>query len=107
MSTVWIVPHSIKSSLPLNVISQHNHHVLTSSNATNTSSGSIVINASQWTNTHHACHAILVIRVMVMVVVWNVILVKCVVQTHHPQQHLIAVNVLLMGMDVGSVQKDM
>ena len=106
MTTVWIVPHSIKSSLPLNVFSQHNHHVLPSSNAISPSSGRDVINASQWTNTHHACHAMMVTRVMVMVVVWNVILVNAVFQTHHLLS-LIAVNVLLMGMDVGSVHKDM
>ena len=106
MATVWIVPHSIKSSLPLNVFSQNNHHVLPSSNVTNPSSGRHVINATQWTNTHHACHAMMATRVMDMVVVWNVILMNVVLQTHHPL-YLIAVNVLLMGMDVGSVQKDM
>ena len=86
MATVWIVPHSIKSSLNLNVISQHNPHVLLQSIVISPSSGRDVINANQWTVTQHACHAMRVIRVMVMVVVWNVILVNVVLQTHHLQQ---------------------
>ena len=90
MTTVWIVPHSRKSSLTLNVLSQNNHHVHPSSIAISPSSGRDVINANHWTVTQHACHAMMVIRVMVMVVVWNVILVNVVSQTHHPQQHLIA-----------------
>ena len=84
MTIVWIVPHSIKSSLPLNVISHRNHHVQPSSIAISPSSGRDVINANHWTRTQHACHAMRVIRVMVMVVVWNVILVNVVLQTHHP-----------------------
>ena len=86
MTTVWIVPQSIISFLNLNVISQSNHHVHPSSIAISPSSGRDVINANQWTVTQHACHAMRVIRVMVMVVVWNVILVNVVLQTHHPQQ---------------------
>jgi hypothetical protein len=106
MTTVWIVPSSKQSSLAIFVNSLNRTHVLLSFNVISPSSGGDVINVSQWRKGQDVKHVTMVIRVMGMVVVFHVHLMNAVLQTQYPPQELIIVlNVMMMGMDVGSVQK--
>jgi hypothetical protein len=78
--------------------------VLLSFNVISPSSGSIVINVSQWRKGQDVRHVTMVIRVMGMVVVFHVHLMNVVLRTSHPPLQIV-LNVMMMGMDVGSVQK--
>ncbi len=90
----------------MSVNSLNRTHVLMSFNAISPSSGRDVTNVSQWSQGQDVRHATMVTRVMGMVVVFHVHLMNVVLRTSHPLWHHIVLNVMMMGMDVGCVQKD-
>ena len=89
----------------MSVISLNRTHVLMSFNVISPSSGRTVTNASQWNQGQDVRHATMVTRVMGMEVVFHVHLMNVVLRTSHPLWHHIVLNVMMMRMDVGSVQK--
>ena len=88
----------------MTVISLNRTHVLMSFNVISPSSGRDVTNVIQWRQGQDVRHATMVTRVMGMVVVFHVHLMKCVVQTALILIQIV-LNAMMMGMDVGSVQK--
>ena len=90
----------------MSVISLNRTHVLLSLNAISLSSGRDVINVIQWSQGQDVRHVTMVLRVMGMEVVFHVHLMNVVLRTQHNQQGLIIVlNVMNLGMDVGSVNQ--
>ena len=59
----------------------------------------------QWNQGQDVRHAMLVSRVMEMEVVFHVHLMNAVLRTQHHPRCLIALNVMNLGMDVGSVHQ--
>ena len=75
-------------------------------NVISPSYGRDVINVIQWSQGQDVRHVTMVIRVMGMEVVFHVHLMNVVLRTSRPQQELIIVmNVMNLGMDVGSVHQ--
>ena len=87
------------------VISLNRTHVLMSLNVISPSSGRDVINVIQWSQGQDVRHVTMVIRVMGMEVVFHVHLMNVVLRTQHPLWHQIVLNVMNLGMDVGSVHQ--
>ena len=79
-------------------------HVLLSLNVISPSSGRDAINVIQWSQGQHVRHATMASRVMGMEVVCHVHLMNVVLRTQHPLFHLV-LNVMNLGMDVGSVHQ--
>ena len=106
MTTVWIVLSSKLSPLTLSVNNLNRTRVLISLSVTSPSSGRDVINVIQWSQGQDVRHVTMVSRVMGMEVVFHVHLMNVVLRTPHPPQELIIVmNVMNLGMDVGSVHQ--
>ena len=80
-------------------------HVLMSLNVISPSSGRDVINVIQWSQGQDVRHVTMVIRVMGIEVVFHVHLMNVVLRTQHPLWHHIVLNVMNLGMDVGSVHQ--
>ena len=104
MTTVWIVLLLKLSPLIIFVISLNRIRVLMCFNVISPSSGRDVTNVSQWSQGQDVRHATMVTRVMGMEVVFHVHLMNCVVQTQHLLTHIV-LNVMNLGMDVGSVHQ--
>ena len=86
------------------VTSLNRTHVLLSLNAISLSSGRDVINVNQRMNMQDVRHATMVSRVMGMEVVFHVHLMNVVLRTSHPLFQIV-LNVMNLGMDVGSVHQ--
>ena len=80
-------------------------HVLMSLNVISPSSGRGVINVIQWSQGQDVRHVTMVIRVMGMEVVFHVHLMNVVLKTSHLPHCSIVLNVMNLGMDVGSVHQ--
>ena len=90
----------------MSVNSLNRTHVLMSFNVISSSSGRGVINVIQWSQGQDVRHVTMVTRVMGMEAVFHVHLMNVVLRTSHLQQELIIVmNVMNLGMDVGSVHQ--
>ena len=89
----------------MSVISLDRTHALMSFNVISPSSGRDVTNVSQWNQGQDVRHATMVTRVMGMDVVFHVHLMNVVLRTSHPLLHHIVLNVMMMGMNVGSVHQ--
>ena len=105
MATVWIVLSSKPSTLTMFVNSLNRTHVLMSLNVISPSSGRDVINVLQWSQGQDVRHVTMVIRVMGMEVVFHVHLMNVVLRTQHLQHCFIVLNVMNLGMNVGSVHQ--
>ena len=93
-------------TLIISVVKNTNIHALISSNVRTPSSGRDVINVIQWSQMQDVRHVTMVSRVMGMEVVFHAHLMNVVLKTQHNQQRLIIVlNVMNLGMDVGSVHQ--
>ena len=73
-------------------------------NVISPSSGRDVINVIQWSQGQNVKHVTMVIRVMGMEVVFHVHLMNVVLRTQHPLFQIV-LNVMNLGMDVGSVHQ--
>ena len=105
MTTAWIVLSSKPSTLTLSVISLNSTHVLMPLNAISPSSGRDVINVIQWSHGQDVRHVTMVTRVMGMEVVFHVHLMNVVLRTQHLPHCSIVLNVINLGMGVGSVHQ--
>ena len=79
-------------------------HVLISLNVISSSSGRDVINVIQWSQGQDVRHVTMVTRVMGMEVVFHAHLMNVVLRTSHHLFHIV-LNVMNLGMDVGSVHQ--
>ena len=104
MTTVWIVLSSKPSALPMSVNKLTRTHVLLSLNVISPSSGRDVINVIQWSQEQDVKHVTMVSRVMGMEVVFHVHLMNVVLRIQHTPFHIV-LNVMNLGMDVGSVHQ--
>ena len=86
------------------MISLNRTHALMSFNVISPSSGRDVTNVSQWNQGQDVRHATMVTRVMEMVVVFHAHLMNVVRRTEHPLTQTV-LNVMNLGMDVGSVHQ--
>ena len=91
----------------MTVFSLNRIHVLISLNVISPSSGRDVINVIQWSQGQDVRHVTMVSRVMGMEVVFHVHLMNVVLKTQHllRQELRIVLNVMNLGMDVGSVHQ--
>ena len=104
MTTVWIVLSSKQSTLTVSVDSLTKTHVLLSLNVISPSSGRDVINVIQWSQGQDVRHVTMVSRVMGMEVVFHVHLMNVALRTQHLLFYIV-LNVMNLGMDVGSVHQ--